>query len=46
MKKDLAYFGKTYARAHPKVDIAGLDVEGAVNAVKAAAESFQEGADI
>jgi len=42
MKKDLAYFGKTYGRAHLKVDIAGLDVDGAANAVKAAAESFQE----
>ena len=46
IKKDLAYFGKTYARAHLKVDISGLDVDGAANAVKAAAESFQEGAGI
>jgi shikimate kinase len=46
MKKDLAYFGKTYGRAHLKVDIAGLDVEGVVNAVKAAAEPFREDAGI
>ncbi len=46
MKKDLAYFGKTYGRAHMKVDIAGLDVDGAVNAVKAAAEPFREDAGI
>ena len=42
MKKDLAYFGKTYGRAHLKVDIAGLDVEGAANKIKAASESFRE----
>ena len=46
LRKDLAYFGKTYGRAHMKVDIAGLDVDGAVNAVKAAAEPFREDAGI
>lgn len=40
IKKDIAYFGKTYARAHLRVDIAGLDVEAAARRVKEAVEEL------
>lgn len=36
IKKDITYFGKTYARAHLRIDIAGLDVEAAARKVKEA----------
>lgn len=38
IKKDMTYFGKTYARAHLRIDIAGLDVEAAARRVKEAVE--------
>ena len=34
IKKDMTYFGKTYARAHLRIDIAGLGVEAAARRVK------------
>ncbi|MCJ7796912.1 MAG: hypothetical protein MUQ56_09130, partial [Thermoleophilia bacterium] len=40
IKKDIAYFGKTYARAHLRVDSAGLDVEAAARRVKEAVEEL------
>jgi shikimate kinase len=39
IKKDMTYFGKTYARAHLRIDIAGLNVE-------AAARRVQESVDV
>jgi shikimate kinase len=38
IKKDMTYFGKTYARAHLRIDIAGLDVEAAARKVKESVE--------
>jgi len=38
IKKDMTYFGKTYARAHLCIDIAGLDVEAAARRVKESVE--------
>ena len=38
IKKDMTYFGKTYARAHLRIDIAGLDVEAAARRVKESVE--------
>ncbi len=38
IKKDITYFGKTYARAHLRIDIAGLDVEAAARKVKESVE--------
>jgi shikimate kinase len=38
IKKDMTYFGKTYARAHLRVDIAGLDVEAAAWRLKESVE--------
>ncbi len=38
IKKDITYFGKTYARAHLSVYIAGLDVEVAARRVQEAVE--------
>jgi shikimate kinase len=40
IKKDMTYFGKTYARAHLRVDIAGLDVEAAARKVKETVEEL------
>ncbi|MFQ5924089.1 MAG: shikimate kinase [Anaerolineales bacterium] len=40
IKKDITYFGKTYARAHLRIDIAGLDVEGAARTVKESVEAY------
>lgn len=37
IKKDMTYYGKTYARAHLRIDIAGLDVEMAARRVKESA---------
>ena len=36
IKKDMAYWGKTYERAHMCVDITGLDVEAAAHKLKEA----------
>jgi hypothetical protein len=38
IKKDLTYFGKTYARAHLRIDIAGLDVAAAARRIKESVE--------
>ena len=38
IKKDMTYFGKTYARAHLRINIAGLDVEAAARRVKESVE--------
>ncbi len=40
IKKDMTYFGKTYARAHMRIDIAGLDVEAAARRVKESVEVY------
>lgn len=40
IKKDMTYFGKTYARAHLRIDIAGLDVEAAARRVKESVEVY------
>ena len=40
IKKDMTYFGKTYARAHLRIDIAGLDVEAAARTVKECVEVY------
>lgn len=40
IKKDMTYFGKTYARAHLRIDIAGLDVETAARTVKESVEAY------
>jgi shikimate kinase len=40
IKKDMTYFGKTYARAHLRIDIAGLDVEAAARRVKEPVEVY------
>ncbi|MHB9150860.1 MAG: hypothetical protein ACYC33_12435 [Thermoleophilia bacterium] len=42
IKKNVTYFDKTYARAHLRVDIAGLDVEAAARKVKEAVEELAE----
>jgi shikimate kinase len=34
IKKDMRYFGRTYHRAHLKIDIAGLDVENSVSKIR------------
>ena len=39
IKKDMTYFGKTYARAHLRINIAGLDVEAAARRVKESVEA-------
>ena len=39
IKKDMTYFGKTYARAHLRIDIAGLDVDAAARRVKESVEA-------
>ncbi len=40
IKKDMTYFGKTYARAHLRIDITGLDVEAAARRVKESVEVY------
>ena len=40
IKKDMTYFGKTYARAHLRIDVAGLDVEAAARTVKESVEVY------
>ncbi|MEW6071063.1 MAG: shikimate kinase [Planctomycetota bacterium] len=40
IKKDMTYFGKTYARAHLRIDIAGLGVEAAARKVKETVELY------
>lgn len=42
IKKDVTYFDRTYARAHLRVDIAGLDVEAAARKVKETVEELAE----
>lgn len=41
IQKDMTYFGKTYARADLRIDIAGLDVEAASRAVKESVEAYE-----
>jgi len=38
IKKDITYFGRTYARAHLRINIAGLDVEAAARKLKESVE--------
>ena len=41
IKKDIAYFGKTFRRAHLVVDIAGLSIEQSVSKVQEAVLSYE-----
>ena len=40
IQKDMTYLGKTYSRAHLRVDIDGLDVEAAARRVKESVEVY------
>jgi shikimate kinase len=42
IKKDMTYFERTYARAHLRVDMAGLDVEAAARRMQEAVEELAE----
>nr|WP_269433388.1 shikimate kinase [Limnochorda pilosa] len=40
IKKDMAYFGRTYKRAHLRIDITGLNVEAAARKLKESVEAY------
>ncbi len=42
IKKDITYFGKTYERAHLRIDISGLDPKQAARRVKEALDVFEK----
>ena len=44
IRKDMTYFGKTYARAHLRIDIAGLNVEGAARKLQESVAAYLDGA--
>ena len=43
IRKDITYFGKTYERAHLKVDISGMGVDAAARNLKETLDVFSQG---
>jgi len=43
IKKDISYFGKSYHRAHLRVDIAGLSIEESVSRIQLAIQEDNSG---